>query len=107
MRLRGLPQLRNVLRVRNPGGSLVLGVPRGVHPGVVKEVFADFIPRVIHVVGDEDHRGGVAVRHENGPRLVPVFAVALVVLGTWVAVSPPSVPGLTEPGGSPSMRMEQ
>jgi predicted metal-binding membrane protein len=40
-----------------------------------------------------------------GPRLAPVFAVALVALGIWVAVSPASVPGLTEPG-SPSMEME-
>jgi len=43
----------------------------------------------------------------RGPRLAPVFAVALVVLGVWVAVSPVSVPGLTAPGGSPSTRMEQ
>lgn len=42
----------------------------------------------------------------RGPRLAPVFAVALVALGIWVAVSPASVPGLTEPGGSPSMGME-
>ena len=41
----------------------------------------------------------------RGPRLAPVFAVALVALGFWVAVSPASVPGLTEPGGSPSMEM--
>jgi predicted metal-binding membrane protein len=42
----------------------------------------------------------------RGPRLVPVLAVAVVVLGVWVAVSPASVPGLTEPsGGSPSMEM--
>ena len=41
----------------------------------------------------------------RGPRLAPAFAVALVVLGTWVAVSPASVPGLTEPAGSPSMEM--
>jgi predicted metal-binding membrane protein len=41
----------------------------------------------------------------HGPRLAPVFAVVLVVLGTWVAVSPASVPGLTEPGGSRSMEM--
>jgi predicted metal-binding membrane protein len=41
----------------------------------------------------------------HGPRLAPVFAVALVVLGIWVAVSPASVPGLTEPGGSPAMEM--
>jgi predicted metal-binding membrane protein len=42
----------------------------------------------------------------RGPRLAPVFAVALVALGIWVSVSPASVPGLTEPGGSPSMEME-
>jgi predicted metal-binding membrane protein len=41
----------------------------------------------------------------RGPRLATVFAVALVALGIWVAVSPASVPGLTEPGGSPSMEM--
>jgi len=41
----------------------------------------------------------------RGPRLAPVFAVAVVALGTWVTVSPASVPGLTEPGGSPSMEM--
>ena len=41
----------------------------------------------------------------RGPRLAPVFAVAMVVLGIWVAVSPASVPGLTEPTGSPSMEM--
>jgi predicted metal-binding membrane protein len=41
----------------------------------------------------------------RGPRLAPVFAVAVVALGIWVGVSPASVPGLTEPGGSPSMEM--
>jgi predicted metal-binding membrane protein len=41
----------------------------------------------------------------RGPRVAPVFAVALVVLGVLVAVSPASVPGLTEPVGSPSMEM--
>jgi predicted metal-binding membrane protein len=41
----------------------------------------------------------------RGPQLVPVVAVALVALGIWVAVSPASVPGLTEPDGSPSMEM--
>jgi predicted metal-binding membrane protein len=41
----------------------------------------------------------------RGPRLAPVFALALVVLGIWVAVSPATVPGLTEPAGSPSMEM--
>jgi predicted metal-binding membrane protein len=41
----------------------------------------------------------------RGPQLAPVVAVALVALGIWVAASPASVPGLTEPGGSPSMEM--
>ena len=41
----------------------------------------------------------------RGPRLAPTFAVALLALGLWVAVSPASVPGLTEPGSSPSMEM--
>jgi predicted metal-binding membrane protein len=41
----------------------------------------------------------------HGPRLAPAFAVALVALGLLVAGAPASVPGLTEPGGSPSMRM--
>jgi predicted metal-binding membrane protein len=37
-----------------------------------------------------------------GMRLARVVGLALIVLGIWVAVSPGSVPGLTEP----SMRME-
>ena len=41
----------------------------------------------------------------RGPRLAPVFAAAIVALGIWVAMSPGSVPGLTEPGSSPSMEM--
>jgi predicted metal-binding membrane protein len=41
----------------------------------------------------------------RGPRLAPMLAVALVALGIWVAVSPASVPGLTEPDSSPSMEM--
>jgi predicted metal-binding membrane protein len=41
----------------------------------------------------------------RGPRFVPVLAAGVVALGVWVAVSPASVPGLTEPGGSPSMEM--
>jgi predicted metal-binding membrane protein len=41
----------------------------------------------------------------RGPRLAPVLAASLVALGIWVAVSPASVPGLTQPGRSPSMEM--
>jgi predicted metal-binding membrane protein len=42
----------------------------------------------------------------HGVRVSRVVAVALVVLGIWVAASPSSVPGLTEPDQAPSMRME-
>jgi predicted metal-binding membrane protein len=42
----------------------------------------------------------------HGHRLALPVAAALSALGLWVAVSPASVPGLTEPSGSPSMRME-
>jgi len=42
----------------------------------------------------------------SGARLAPVFAVAFVALGVWVAVSPATVPGLHVPGhGAPAMRM--
>jgi predicted metal-binding membrane protein len=41
----------------------------------------------------------------RGSRLAPAVAVALVVLGIWVAVSPATVPGLTDPAGSPPMQM--
>jgi predicted metal-binding membrane protein len=41
----------------------------------------------------------------RGPMLASVFAIALIAFGTWVAVSPESVPGLTEPA-SPAMGMQ-
>jgi len=43
----------------------------------------------------------------RGSLLAPVFAVALVTLGIWVAAAPGSVPGLTEPHDSPSMEMSK
>ncbi|HZB34828.1 MAG TPA: DUF2182 domain-containing protein [Gaiellaceae bacterium] len=42
----------------------------------------------------------------QGLRLTRGVALALVVLGIWVAGSPSSVPGFTEPDRSPSMQME-
>jgi predicted metal-binding membrane protein len=42
----------------------------------------------------------------RGLRLSRVVALALLALGIWVAVSPSSVPGLTEPNRSPSMQMD-
>jgi predicted metal-binding membrane protein len=43
-----------------------------------------------------------------GERLARVIAVAFIALGLWIAISPSSVPGLTDPGEemSPSMQME-
>ena len=42
----------------------------------------------------------------RGVRLSRAVAVALVALGLWIAASPGSVPGLTEPGGMPAMEIE-
>jgi predicted metal-binding membrane protein len=42
----------------------------------------------------------------NGGRVARIVGVALVALGLWVAVSPSSVPGLTEPDQTPAVRME-
>ena len=42
----------------------------------------------------------------RGLRLTRVVAPALLALGIWVAVSPSSVPGLTEPNEAPAMQMQ-
>jgi predicted metal-binding membrane protein len=42
----------------------------------------------------------------NGLRLSRIVGVALIALGLWVAVSPGSVPMLTEPDEAPAMQME-
>jgi predicted metal-binding membrane protein len=39
----------------------------------------------------------------HGIRLSRVFAVAFVAFGVWVALAPPSVPGLGDPGRRPGM----
>jgi predicted metal-binding membrane protein len=38
----------------------------------------------------------------HGDKLAPVFAVAFVAFGIWIAAAPGSVPGLTEPNQMPS-----
>jgi predicted metal-binding membrane protein len=43
----------------------------------------------------------------QGQRLSRGVAVALVILGIWVAASPGSVPGLTDPSKPPSMEMNR
>lgn len=42
----------------------------------------------------------------HGVRLSRIVAPALVALGIWVAVSPASVPGLTEPDRAPAMHTD-
>jgi predicted metal-binding membrane protein len=42
----------------------------------------------------------------GGIRISRVVGPALVILGIWLAVSPGSVPGLTEPDRGPAMQME-
>ncbi len=42
----------------------------------------------------------------RGLTLSRVVALGLIILGIWVATAPGSVPGLTEPDGSPAMQME-
>jgi predicted metal-binding membrane protein len=42
----------------------------------------------------------------QGVRLTRLIAVAVLALALWVAVSPSTVPGLTEPGMSPTMEMQ-
>ena len=41
-----------------------------------------------------------------GDRLARVFAVVFIAFGTWIALAPGSVPGLTQPGKMPSDRMQ-
>ena len=41
-----------------------------------------------------------------GDRLARVFAVGFVAVGIWIAASPGSVPGLTQPGHMPHDRMQ-
>lgn len=41
-----------------------------------------------------------------GARLQYALAACFLALGVWVAASPASVPGLTEPGSGPAMQME-
>jgi predicted metal-binding membrane protein len=42
----------------------------------------------------------------NGGRVARIVGVALIALGLWIAISPSSVPGLTEPDQTPATQME-
>jgi predicted metal-binding membrane protein len=42
-----------------------------------------------------------------GLRLARLVAVGLIAFGIWIAVSPSSVPGLTDPDSAPAMQMDR
>jgi predicted metal-binding membrane protein len=103
--------LRRCRNARNPGSAVRSGLAHGLDcvgcsGGLMAVLFVLGVMSIFWMA-----LVAVAIFAEKvlprSPRLAPVFAVALVALGIWVAASPASVPGLTQPGGgSPSMRME-
>jgi predicted metal-binding membrane protein len=103
--------LRRCRKARNPGSAVRSGLAHGLDcvgcsGGLMAVLFVLGVMSIFWMA-----LVAVAIFAEKvlppGPRLAPVFAVALGALGIWVGASPASVPGLTQPGGgSPSMRME-
>jgi predicted metal-binding membrane protein len=92
-------------------GALRLGVGHGLDCvgcswGLMTVLFALGVMSLMWMVAV----AGVVLAEKvlpRGLRLTRIVGPALVALGIWVALSPGSVPGLTEPGSdSPSMRME-
>jgi predicted metal-binding membrane protein len=100
-------------RCRSPhadGSALRSGLANGLHcvgcsGGLMAVLFALGVMSVVWMAVV----AGVIFAEKvlpQGPRLARPVAVALLALGLWVALSPSTVPGLTEPGMSPSMQME-
>jgi predicted metal-binding membrane protein len=103
--------LRRCRSAQHPGSALRSGLAHGVDcvgcsGGMMAALFVLGVMSIfwMAVVAAAIFAEKVLPR---GDRLSRAFALALVVLGIWVAVSPSSVPGLTEPDGSPSMQMQQ
>lgn len=109
LKQRFLRRCRNLRQERRLGG-LSIGLEHGVYCigaswalmavlfalGVMNVLWMAFVAAVIFAEKVLPH----------GLRLSRVVGPVLVALGIWVAVSPSSVPGLTEPDPSPSMQME-
>jgi len=102
--------LRRCQSARHRGGALESGVGHGVDCVTCSAA----LMTVLFVLGLMSlfwmALVAVAIFAEKvlpfGARLTAPLAVGLVALGIWVAVSPGTVPGLTQPGnGSPSMEM--
>jgi predicted metal-binding membrane protein len=100
-------------RCRNPhteGPAFASGLTNGLHcvgcsGGLMAVLFALGVMSVTWMVVV----AGVIFAEKvlpHGLSLSRAVAVTLIALGIWVAVSPSSVPGLTEPDRSPSMQME-
>lgn len=100
-------------RCRSPhtdGPALRAGLANGLHcvgcsGGLMAVLFALGVMNVVWMLVV----AGVIFAEKvlpQGRLLTRPVAVALVALGIWVAFSPPTVPGLTEPGMSPSMEVQ-
>jgi predicted metal-binding membrane protein len=110
-----LPPLKRLFlrRCRSPhpdGPAIRSGLANGLHcvgssGGLMVVLFALGVMSVFWMVVV----AGVIFAEKvlpQGLRLTRAVAIALLVLGIWVAFSPSAVPGLTEPGMTPSMEME-
>lgn len=110
-----LTQLKRLFlrRCRSPhtdGPALRSGLANGLHcvgssGGLMAVLFAVGVMSVFWMI----IVAGVIFAEKvlpQGLRLTRAVAIALLALGIWVALSPSTVPGLTEPGMSPSMEME-
>ncbi len=95
--LRGRPGWRGALRMGVEHGAVCIGCCAGLMLalfalGVMSLVWMGVV--ALAILAEKAFPGG--------GRLARVLVVVLVALGIWVAASPGSVPGLTQPGG---MRM--
>jgi predicted metal-binding membrane protein len=91
-------------------GPMRIGVANGLHCigccfGLMVVLFALGVMSIVWMAVVASVIFGEKVL-PNGDRLSRLVAPALIVLGIWVAVSPSTVPGLTEPDRAPSMQME-
>ena len=100
-------------RCRSPhpdGSAIRSGLANGLHcvgssGGLMVVLFALGVMSVVWMVVV----AGVIFAEKvlpQGLRLTRVIAIALLALGIWVAFSPSTVPGLTEPRMSASMEMQ-
>ena len=102
--------LRRCRRPHADGPALRSGLASGLHcvgcsGGLMAVLFALGLMSVVWMVV---LAGAIFAEKvlPQGLQLTRPIAVALLALALWVAVSPSTVPGLTEPGMSPTMEME-